>query len=206
MSKTYRQTYAVRLTRALNLPSCVNSPRVTALGSCMMCPPFLYQHRGVNGGCLVKGKYGMYSRSLNGLLEQNSSSETNSHPQIPLIYKPKFPCLVRKNPSLDRILSQMNPGDFLHPIFCSIHCCCSMYRSLKRFLFFKFPTKISYTFLTSSECATRFWGPILLELILSFAGKKKWVEIILPRGQQCVHSNFLFISWLLKKNIFKKYA
>ena len=42
-----------------------------------------------------------------------------------------------------------------------IHCCCSMYRSLKRIVSFKFPAKILYTFLVSCECVIHFLGPIL---------------------------------------------
>jgi len=43
--------------------------------------------------------------------------------KIPLsLYNPKFPCPVRKNPSLDLLLSHVNPRNLSHPIYFSISC------------------------------------------------------------------------------------
>ena len=90
--------------------------------------------------------------------------------KIPLIlYNPKIHYPFRKNPPLDRILSQMNP-ETSHALFIlvSIVVPCTV---LSRIFFpFIFPTRVSYM---SSECTRFFAGPILLDLILSVPWKKK---------------------------------
>ena len=171
-------------------------------GHRVMRQPFLYQHGGVNE-MSWKGQV----RHVFHVLERTPGTESffrsrysagyKRYPWFYIIRKIHYP--FRKNPPLDRILSQMNP-ETSHALFIlvSIVVPCTV---LSRIFFpFIFPTRISYM---SSECTRFFAGPILLDLILSVPGQKKKMEIIFCRWQHCVHSDFLFSLAVLRKRVQK---
>jgi len=129
--RTYRRVPCVWPEPSICLHVRADSLRVTALGSCVMCQPFLYQHRGLNGmsweGHIRHVFHVLWTNSWNRALLQKLTV-TQLH-KIPLIlYNPQFPCPVRKNLSLDLILSQINQATshtlfFSHPLLLSFLIC-----------------------------------------------------------------------------------